>query len=226
MAIYYLLSGGDRKRPLFTGPMQTVIAKDLTAKQRLVSISALANPEYSDNYFYGSTAESGRSLGTVNTFHFSDLQKFYLIDGQTPREIGAALIQSADIIYLQGGDPFYQMDLIRTNGYDRLLRDFDGIILGLSAGSMNMGKTAYYSKDTDHPATCFYTGLGLVDITVDPHFDLQNATQVYEALQYSRKQSITGLPDYSMIRVHNENTSYHGSYYIFKGGKMTAFDNS
>lgn len=46
------------------------------------------------------------------------------------------------------------------------------ILIGVSAGSMNMAIKGYYSNDKDYPKTWFYNGIGLVDITIDPHLIL------------------------------------------------------
>lgn len=45
---------------------------------------------------------------------------------------------------------------------------------------MNLGKIAYCSKDDDFEESIFYDALGLVDITIDPHFDINNKEQVEE----------------------------------------------
>ena len=59
------------------------------------------------------------------------------------------------------------------------------ILIGVSAGSMNMAIKGYYSNDKDYPKTWFYNGIGLVDITIDPHFDINNLEWVNENKKYS-----------------------------------------
>ena len=217
MAVYYLLSGGDRLKGMFGSDAEEQLNIDLKEKTNLVSVGAKREYEKNDIYFYGDET----ILGAINSFKFSDLKEFNLIDGRTSKEEGLEFLKKADIIYLQGGDPFVQLKYLRDNGYDEFLKTYDGIILGLSAGSMNMGRTAFYSKDEDYPETILYEGLGLVDITIDPHFEIDNANRVNEAKEYSNQLPIIGLPDNSIIRVVGNNITSIGIHYLFEKGTMT-----
>lgn len=212
MAKIYLLSGGD----YFPEEVVKSLKKDLKGKHNLVSIGAKREYEKNDIYFYGSDS----SIGTIDVFNFSDLDNFNLIDGRTKKEEGLELLKNADIIYLQGGDPFVQLDFIMNNGYDKFLKKYDGIILGLSAGTMNLGKIAFYSKDDDYPESKFYEALGLTDLIVDPHFDINNDEKVKEITKFSRKHTIIGLPDYSAIIIDNEGVIESiGPNYIYENEK-------
>ena len=66
----------------------------------------------------------------------------------------------------------------------------------------------------------FYKGLGLVDITIDPHFDISNEEQVAEAEKYSQAQKIIGLPNNSAIIINEGKTQYLGPKYIYENGKL------
>ncbi len=221
MAIIYLLSGGDKIKGMFGKEIEHQLKEDLKGKNILVSIGARREFEKNDTYFYGDES----MLGVEKTFGFSDLKEFYMIDGRTPKEDGLKLLEKADIIYLQGGDPFIQKNYIRDNGYKDFLENYNGIILGLSAGSMNLGKKSFYSKDDDYPKTIIYDGLGLIDITIDPHFDVSDKSRVKEALLYSKKMPIVGLPDYSMIKIENNKVTNVGVHYLFLNGRMEILNN-
>lgn len=217
----YILSGGSKESKLFTKEQETLMKEDLKGKNNLVSIGAGKECEKNDDYFYGNE----EILGTIKSFEFSDLTNFHLIDERTSWEEGAKLLKKADIIYLQGGDPFVQLEYIKRNGYDKILKEFNGIILGVSAGSMNLGKVSFYSKDEDYLETIFYEGLGLTNITIDPHFDINDIERVEEVKVNSKKHRIIGLPDYSAIIVGEDGTiTKLGPSYIFENEKIVNQD--
>lgn len=95
------------------------------------------------------------------------------------------------------------------------------ILIGVSAGSMNMAIKGYYSSDKDYPKTWFYDGIGLVDITIDPHFDINNLEWVNENKKYSYIHEIVGLPNESTIIIdNNDSINYIGEYYVFHDGEI------
>ena len=85
---------------------------------------------------------------------------------------------------------------------------------------MNLAVNSYYSKDEDYPESIFYKGLGVIDITIDPHFDINNSEQVKEAIVNSKKNRIIGLPNESAIIIVDNNIKYIGKNYIFEGGNI------
>lgn len=82
-----------------------------------------------------------------------------------------------DLIFLNGGYPFYLLHFLKKSGADHILKDISrtGVpIFGLSAGSIVMGPSIEYLQylypednqfnDTD------LTGLNLTSTTIFPHF--------------------------------------------------------
>lgn len=216
MKIIYVLSGTKKEDSLFTKEQETMIKEDLKGATNLVAIGACKTFEENDLYFYGNDT----AVGTISSFKFSDLKNFNLLDKRISKEKGAELLKNADIIYLQGGDPFIQLEYLRNNNYDKIIRNFNGIILGLSAGSMNLSKTSFYSKDEDYPESKFYKGLGLINLTIDPHFDINDESRIEEAKKYSIINQIIGLPDYSAIIIKGNEIINFGPNYRFENGDM------
>jgi len=217
MAKIYLLSGGNKLKGMLSKEQEALLKIDLKGKSNLVSIGSKREYEKNDTYFYG----DNQMMGVKETFSFSDLKDFKLIDGRITKEDGLNLLEKADIIYLQGGDPFVQLKYIVDNGYEIFLRDYKGIILGLSAGSMNLGENCFYSKDCDYSETVFYEGLGLTDLVIDPHFDINNLDRVEEAKKGSYEFEIIGLPDYSTIIIdQNKKVTEIGPNYKYRDGNL------
>ena len=109
-----------------------------------------------------------------------------------------------------GGNHFAQIDNLREQGYDQLIKNFFGIIMATSAGAMNLDKVVYCSKNEDFIESSFYKGLGLVDITIYTHFDINNDEQVKEIKINSKKRRIIGLPNDSDIIISNKQVNYTG----------------
>ena len=55
-------------------------------------------------------------------------------------EDGVKQVRAADCIFLMGGDVTLQMALIRDLGLSSEFQDSNAVILGVSAGAMNMGR--------------------------------------------------------------------------------------
>lgn len=150
-----------------------------------------------------------------------DIRDITVIDERINKKNAKESILSADVVYLLGGNPLNQLEYIKSNEFDQVLRKYDGIILGTSAGAMNMAKYGYYSKDKDCLNTFFYDALGIVDVTIDPHFDIENKEQVKDALIFSKEHVIVGVPNSSAICFNDGKTEYIGQCYIFEDGMMT-----
>lgn len=82
-----------------------------------------------------------------------------------------------DVVYVQGGNTFYLMDMMRKYHFDQSIKDAlsEGVIyIGSSAGSMVLGDTieTAFSYDGDRSNThgvTDYSGIGLVDGAIFPH---------------------------------------------------------
>lgn len=198
--------------------VKEMLNRDLKGKHNLVSIGAKREYEKNDNYFFGNKNKAG----VIETFKsFSDLENFNLLDYIISKEEGLELLKKADIIYLQGGDQFQQFRYIRDNEYDKFLKNYNGIILGLSAGAMNLAKKAFFSGYDDYyPSAIMYSGFGLIDITVDPHFDIDNEERVKEVKKASFQQKIIGLPNGSAIVIEEDGSIKNiGINYIYENGQ-------
>ena len=127
------------------------------------------------------------------------------MDNRVSLENGINSLKNADIIYLLGGNPFIQLEYLQKNKFDLIIQNTSALIIGVSAGSMNLATNSYYSKDEDYPESVIYKGLGITDITIDPHFDINNEEQVKEIKANSKNIKIIGLPNDSAIVISNNN---------------------
>lgn len=206
-----LFSGFDKVKG-FNIRIKEVINKELDRYNRIAIICA------SDDYSKNDTLIDGTSDKIGIRSMLNSIKEFYLIDGRTSSDDMINVIKKVDIIYLFGGNPLIQLDIIKRIDYKELFKD--KVLLGISAGSMNLGKIGYYSKDDDYDKTFFYEGLGFTDITIDPHFDINNRKQVNEIINGSYKHRIIGLPNDSCIVIKDKNTYYINNYFVVESGKI------
>ena len=144
----------------------------------------------------------------------------------------AAFIRESGVIQLCGGHVPTQNEFFREIGLADLLRDFDGIVIGISAGSMNSGKLVYAQPeeegealDPDYPR--YMDGLGLADITLLPHFQELPGT-VLDGLDIITEISLPdsffhpffAIPDGSYFLVEDGRAMLFGEGYWFENGEI------
>lgn len=115
-------------------------------------------------------------------------------------KVTAEEINAADAIYVCGGNTFYLLQKIRESGLDQLLPSFDGLYVGVSAGSIVVGPNIEVSGPWDENDVNLSdtTGMKIVDFAVVPHFqrkdqaivkDLKNRTD-YEIMELTDNQAV------------------------------------
>ncbi len=141
----------------------------------------------------------------------------YVIDERTDAAFAAALIKDASCVFLMGGHPGLQMKLLKEKGLIGAVRDSDAAVLGISAGSINMGRRSLDTKDSPIP----YDGLGLADITVKPHFDPNNKQLISLLSRISFELPIFAMEDDSAIFVKGDDITYSGRVHRICKGEST-----
>lgn len=192
----------------FTDGINQVLRENLPVRGRLVFISAwpedhARNDEDSDG-MHQMFAERGMGFAS----HF-------VIDRRTSPAEAAELVRAAGCVFLMGGDPVLQMALIRDLGLVSPLRDSRAVILGVSAGAMNMGKQVAEIWDSK----AFYEGLGLADITIKSHY-AEGDWFVPLLKELSRTHPIVAMEDESAIFLDGDGKRALGRMWLFDGGEI------
>ena len=125
------------------------------------------DPDVTDLYA-ASTADCFKREG----FFFSD---FSILDGRNAAQ-AAQLIGHSDLIILSGGHVPTQNAFFAKIGLKELLHGFGGVVIGISAGTMNCAETVYAMPELDgeslDPAyRRFIPGLSLTNVNVIPHYN-------------------------------------------------------
>lgn len=139
------------------------------------------------------------------------------------------LVGSSDLIVLCGGYVPSQNAFFREIGLRELLEGYDGVIVGISAGSMNAADEVYVQPEApgesapDFPR--FASGLGLTDVNVCPHYQkVKNAIldglRLFEDITYADSMDHTffALPDGSYFYQDDECLLLCGKAYRLKDG--------
>ena len=146
-------------------------------------------------------------------------KNYIIIDNRFNGDL-KSVVESADIIFLTGGDTKTQMDFFERIGLRDILKDYEGVIIGQSAGSMNLANLVVCPPEKEDISTYTWNGLGIVDINIEPHFseELFYKDDFYnnKLKEISKIYSLYAYGDGTHIYYDGSNYSIYGDvYYLF-----------
>ena len=159
---------------------------------------------------------------------FSDYQ---LLDRRNQNK-AAELVQGAELIILMGGHVPTQNRFFGEIHLRELLNNYDGVIVGISAGSMNSAEVVYAQPDLEGEAVSpdyqrFLPGLNLTKTMILPHYqknkdDTVDGLRIYEeiACSDSMGRKFYVLPDGSYLYIHNGREELRGEAWLIEDGAM------
>lgn len=159
------------------------------------------------------------------------VQKMDLWDDRAT-EMTADNILQYDVIILAGGHVPTQNRFFERVGLAREIHQFHGILIGISAGTMNCASTVYAQPELDGEAVDpdykrFLKGLGLTDLMILPHYqyikDLTvDGLRTIEDMAYadSTGRSFLCLCDGSYVLIENGQTTVYGEAYLVEDGSI------
>jgi len=159
---------------------------------------------------------------------FSDLT---VLDGRNAAD-AEALIAQADVVILAGGHVPTQNAFFAQIGLADIMHRFDGVVMGISAGSMNAADVVYAQPEepgeaTDPAYVRFLPGLGLTTLNVLPHYQMVrdniiDGLRLFEDVTFadSTDQLFFVLVDGSYIVQQDIGTELFGEAYIIQDGVM------
>ena len=139
----------------------------------------------------------------------------YGIDRRTDAKEAVKLVREADCIWLMGGEAKWQIELIRDLGLEFELRKSNAMILGVSAGSMNLGHYVAYVWDKPK----FYEAIGLTNITIKAHFEEREGF-LPTLLEMSMTHPIVAMEDMSAIFMKDDDIWKIGNMYLIDKGEI------
>ena len=154
------------------------------------------------------------------------------LDGQNAAE-APELVRGADFIILAGGHVPTQNRFFHEIGLKALLEGHPGVVMGVSAGTMNSAETVYAQPElpgeaVDPDYRRFLPGLGLTRRNVLPHYqavkdDVLDGLRVFEDVSYpdSVGRVFYALPDGSYIYASGGVEELRGEGWRLADGRMT-----
>ena len=199
---------------LFNKVQKEYLKKDIKNNDTITFIATIFDDYEKNDLCYNNLIKHFKNIDI--TFN-----KAYLIDNRVSKDLSKDYILKSNIIFLMGGDTKKQIDSIKEYDLFEILKSKEGIILGVSAGSMNQSSRVVYKNDYNNYVIEDYEGLGYIDINIYPHLDFNNINYLKEVFEVSNYTKTVALPNDSFIRIENNNIAFVGEYYIIQNSKIT-----
>ena len=160
------------------------------------------------------------------------IKRFTTLDHRNTDQ-AARLIRNSDLIILTGGHVPTQNRFFREIGLKKLLNGYDGVLMGISAGSMNSAEIVYAQPEEEGEAVDpdyqrFLPGLGLTKKMILPHYqeikdDVLDGLRVMEDIAYpdSLGREFYVFPDGTYLCFGNGREVVCGEAWRLADGVMT-----
>ncbi|WP_286950726.1 Type 1 glutamine amidotransferase-like domain-containing protein [Exiguobacterium sp. UBA4551] len=167
----YLLTSGGIQNPTIHKALREMLGKSIEECHAIAITTAsyaLSNGlELATNFIQGKDEASMVGLGW-KSMGLLELSVVSALAEETWRPV----VEKADVILVNGGDPLFLHHWFVESGFDRLLPQLTGVYVGMSAGSMvltpRIGTDFVGWKKTPEQSDAT---LGLVDFSIFPHLD-------------------------------------------------------
>lgn len=202
--INYLFSRINKETG-FTKKEKKYMQKDIKENSIITFISAYTKEEEKQKESIENKIKCFKQIGI-------NFKKKYTIDEETNKKDALKYIKESNIIFLLGGAPHIQMQIINKNELQQELRKVP-LIIGVSAGAMNQTKRVIYIDEFEENKLYDYEGLNYFETSIYPHYSQDLIEEIKEV---SQKQPIIAIPDGSFIRIENDKVEYIGKKYYYK----------
>lgn len=153
---------------------------------------------------------------------------FQVLDSWNGAE-APALLENADFLVLAGGHVPTQNDFLRETGLAESLKGWEGVVMGISAGSMNCAEYVYVQPEEpgesapDFPR--WAQGLGLTGVNILPHYqkvrnNILDGLRLFEDITYADSfgNCFFALVDGSYVYQDPERLLLFGEGYVLRDG--------
>lgn len=197
----------DNSRPVWGVDRKNALEENLRRywrhEARCLMVSAAPEDDEFNDRVPGEIAclleESGFSCSCMDSW-----------DARTP-ELTAEDLQNYDVIFLGGGHVPTQNAFFHRISLREKLRQFHGVVMGISAGTMNCADVVYAQPElpgeaVDPGYTRFLPGLGLTGLNILPHYQMVrdwwlDGQRLYEDITFADSvgREFLALPDGSYV---------------------------
>ena len=186
----------------------------------------------SDPYNFALNDEMCDTFTGCFRYHGLTVSSSVMLDSRNERDAGR-LIALSDAVLLGGGHVPTQNAFFERIALRSLMREYTGVIMGVSAGSMNCKDIVYAQPElpgesADPQYRRFIPGLGLSRVQVLPHYqmvkdNILDGRRLFEDITFSDShgRSFYALTDGSYIMRIDDHYSLWGEGYLIRDGQMT-----
>ena len=164
-------------------------------------------------------------------YHDMPLESLTVVDSRNAGDL-PDMMEGCGLIILAGGHVPTENAFFQRLSLRELLQDFDGVVMGISAGTMNCADVVYAqpeeageSVDPDYQR--WIPGLGLTWINVLPHYqkvkdNILDGQRLFEDITYgdSFDNVFYALVDGSYIMEDDEGAELFGEAYVITDGAL------
>ena len=154
-----------------------------------------------------------------------------VLDSRTDHQ-AAQLIAQSDFIILAGGHVPTQNEYFMRIGLRELLKDYQGVVMGVSAGSMNAADRVYAQPEMEGESSMDFprwlSGLGLTNVNILPHYQqikdwYLDGKRLFEEITYddSHGHAFYALVDGSYLLIENGAEQLLGEAYRIEDGQIS-----
>ena len=173
-------------------------------------------------------------FGTDMVSAFGDegmyFSRYAVLDGTNADE-AEELVAQSDFIVLAGGHVPTQNAFFRDIHLREILEGYEGVVMGISAGSMNCADEVYVQPEeegeSDPDFQRFTAGLGLTGVNVLPHYQkvkdgILDGLRLFEDITYADSWGHTffAIPDGSYFCQDDEQLLLFGESYLIRDGAL------
>ena len=157
----------------------------------------------------------------------------YILLDRRNQDKAAELVNNADFILLAGGHVPTQNDFFKDIDLRKLMKNFDGVVMGISAGTMNSADVVYVHPEREGETEFtdeerYRRGLGLTKTMVLPHYqmiknDVLDGLRLFDDVAYADSvgKKFYCLVDGSYLYIHDKVEELRGEAYLIENGKLT-----
>lgn len=185
----------------------------------------------SDAYNFPLNDEMCDTFTKCFCYHGLTVSSSVMLDSRNERD-AERLISLSDVVLLGGGHVPTQNEFFSRIGLRTLLREYTGVVIGVSAGSMNCKDVVYAQPEMpgesiDPGYKRFIPGLNLSKIQILPHYqmvrdNILDGKRLYEDITFSDSfgRSFYVLIDGSYVMLKDNIYTLWGEGYRIRDGRM------
>lgn len=157
---------------------------------------------------------------------------YTVLDSRT-EERAAELVRSSDFIILAGGHVPTQNAYLQKINLRGLMMDYQGVVMGISAGSMNAARVVYAQPEMEGESVDlnyqrWLAGLGLTQTMLLPHYQqvkdwMLDGRRLFEDITYTDSvgHAFYAMVDGTYLHIENGVETLMGECYRISDGQIT-----